>query len=92
MMKKETRTPPQKPAQSHVQAKLEKAISEGRSSCVLTWTEFEDLRKVPEVEQELREIFQDLGVMGYYRGMVTIFDSGNWLEGPLTFRDAQDTL
>lgn len=89
-MKKETRTSSPKPAQSPVLAKLQKVLGEGRASCALTWTEFEDVRSGPDVEQEGREIFQDLGLLGYYRGAVAIFDAGNWSDSPLTFRDAQD--
>ena len=88
-MKPQDRIPSPRHAPTPAESRLDQVTALGRTSCVMTWTEFEALRKVRQVDQELREIFQELGVLGYV-GPVTIFEAGNWSEAPLTFRDVQD--
>ena len=74
-----------------VDAWVSQVEASGGETCVLTWPEFEALGKARTVIVENRDIFRDLGVLGY-AGPVTIFHNEYWSSKPLKFRDYDSRL
>ena len=80
-----------KPLSARVESLVRQVEAVGGETCVLTWPEFEALGKARSVIVENRDIFRDLGVLGY-AGSVTIFHSEYWSSKPLKFRDYDSRL
>ena len=80
-----------KPLSATVEAWVSQIEAMGGETCVLTWPEFEALAKARTLVVENRDIFRDLGVLGY-AGNVTIFHGEYWSSKPLRFRDYDSRL
>jgi len=90
-MKHAPATPAHQPLSNSVAAWIQQLETAGVETCVLTWPEFEALGKVRAVEAENRDIFRDLGVLGY-AGSVTIFHADYWSGKPLKFMDFESRI
>jgi hypothetical protein len=80
-----------KPLSARVESLVRQVEAVGGETCVLTWPEFEALGRSMDVVAENREIFRDLGVLGYV-GQVTVFHSESWSAKPLKFRDFESRI
>lgn len=90
-MKKAEKSSNLQPLSVSVDSWVRQVEAAGGETCVLTWPEFEALAKARTLVMENRDIFRDLGVLGY-AGSVTIFHSESWSSKPLKYRDFESRL
>ena len=90
-MKRATPTTTHPTPSNSVEAWILQVQAQGGETAVLTWPEFEALGRAMDVVAENREIFRDLGVLGYV-GTVTVFHAESWSANPLKFRDFESRI